>query len=193
MENLFFYDMENLTRVLITIPILYILVVLYVKMAGIRTTAQMNSFDWIVTVALGSVLASTIVLKNVPLIAGAVAVLALILLQFILTKLTFWSQSWKKIVHSTPQLLLLNGKFIEENLRSTRVVKSEILAAIRERGHPNINNVYAVVLETDAKLSVIGMDKSNTSFSLADVQGLPDGLKNDLKNAKQSGDFPEFP
>ena len=73
------------------------------------------------------------------------------------------------------------------------MVKSEILAAIREHGHPNINNVYAVVLETDANLSVIGMDKSNTPFSLADVQGLPDGLKDDLNTAKQSGDFPQFP
>lgn len=184
MDKTFFIDYENICRVLISAPIMYISVIIYIRILGKRSTSQLNSFDWIVTVAMGSLVASTIVIKNVSIMDGLAAILALLLLQFLLTKITLLFPSIKKIIRSTPQLLLYNGEFIKKNMKKERVVESEVLAAMRENGIQNIDEVHAVVLETNAKFSVISKSENNSSFTLADVQGLPEGLKQDIEKRR---------
>ena len=186
MEKLFYDDFENMIRIVISAPIIYLLVIGYIQLMGKRTTSQMNSFDWIVTVAMGSIVASIVLLKNVPIIDGALAIFTLMGLQYIITKLMVHFKLWRKIVRSTPELLVFEGKFIEENMVKERMVKSEIYAAIRESDINGISEVYAVVLETDATFSVISKNEKNTPLSLIDVNGLPEGLRNNLENVKNA-------
>lgn len=189
MDKLFYDDFENMIRIFISAPIIYLLVVGYIKLMGKRTTSQMNSFDWIVTVAMGSIVASVVMLKNVPIVNGAVAIFTLMGLQFIITKLMVHFKVWKNLIRATPELLVFEGKFIDENMISERMVRSEIYAAIRESGVHGIGEVYAIVLETDATLSVISKDKKNTPLSLIDVHGLPAELENALERDKEKLDF----
>ncbi len=184
MDKLFYDDFENMIRIVISAPIIYLVVVGYIHLMGKRTTSQMNSFDWIVTVAMGSIVASVVMLRNVPIVNGAVAIFTLMGLQYIITKLMVRFKAWRKIIRSTPKLLVFEGKFIEDNMINERMVRSEIYAAIREAGVHGIGEVYAVVLETDATLSVIGKDEKNTPLSLMDVNGLPEELENELKTTK---------
>lgn len=188
MDKLVFDSADNLLRIVISAPILYFLVILYIRIIGKRTTSQMNSFDWIVTVAMGSLFASTIILKDISLIEGAVLILILIGLQFFLTKLIVHSSQLRKIIRSTPQLLVYNGCFLENNMASERIVENEVLSAIRHRGIQNIDEVHAVVLETDATFSVIKKVEDNASYTLADVQGLPEGLKEELEKREETKD-----
>lgn len=184
MDKLILEDITNIFRILFSAPIMYVVVILYIRLFGKRTSSKMNSFDWIVTVAMGSIVASTVILKGVPLLAGISGILILIILQFIITKLSTQFVWLRNLVQSTPQLLLFEGQFLEDIMRKERVTKTEVLAAIRESGLPNVKQVYAVVLETNAHLSVISMDESDTAFSLADVEGLPEGLKNELQEIR---------
>lgn len=188
---MFYNGSGSILKILVSAPITYITIILYIRYFGKRTTSQMNSFDWIVTVAIGSIAASTVILDGVPILNGILAIFILILLQFAITKTIIISSKTRRLVLSTPMLLLFEGDFLDKNLKSERVTRAEIMAAIRESGLPNINEVYAVVLETNANFSVIGMDKRNTSFSLADVGGLPEGLKSELKTIRDSGEFPD--
>ncbi len=187
METIFFDKWENLWRILIAAPIVYIMVIVYIRFIGKRTTSQLNSFDWIVTVAIGSLVGSSIVLESVSIIGGLIAVLALIVFQYAITKLTYHFGFFRKWVQAAPRLLLYEGKFIDKNMERERVTKGEVYAAVRHRDILNINNVYAVVFETDASFSVLKMEEKETCFSLADVQGLPDDLEKDLKAAQSAG------
>lgn len=55
---MFFSDSFSFTRILVVGILSYILIVFVLRVSGKRTLSKMNSFDFIVTVALGSVLAS---------------------------------------------------------------------------------------------------------------------------------------
>ena len=182
MEVYFKPDWVNILQILITAPIMYLYVIFWVRVIGIRSTSQMNSFDWIVTVAVGSVFASTIVFKQTMLIEGMVAIFVLLGLQYVLTYTVRRSQKVRNILKATPQLLFFDGKFLEENMRNERIVRSEVYAVIREAGYKSTDDVYAIVLETNAKMSVIPNENNDQlGFSLSDVDGLPDGLKKDLE------------
>jgi len=175
-------DTEVILQILITAPLMYLLVIFYVRLIGTRSTSQMNSFDWIVTVAMGAITASTIVLSDITILEGAFSILVLLLLQYCMT---WGNQRWawmRKLMRTTPQLLLFEGEFLKENMKQERILKSEVYAAIRQEGYKNKNSIYAVVLETNAKLSIIHNDKKDgLPFSLSNVQGLPEGLKKDLE------------
>ncbi|MHA7059499.1 DUF421 domain-containing protein [Aquimarina sp. M1] len=181
MENIFIGTSENIGRIAISAPIIYLLVIIYIRIVGKRATSQMNSFDWIVTVAMGSLLASTIIVKDIKLIEGAFAIALLLFMQYALTKAMLYLPWLRKVVRSTPQLLVYNGEFVHENMIKERVVENEVLSAIRHRGIQNIDEVHAVVLETDATFSVISRKENTNAYTLSNVQGLPDGLKEDLK------------
>lgn len=175
-------DWVDLIDIAINAPIIYILVIVYVRLIGKRSTSKMNSFDWIVTVGMGSIVASTIILEGVTLLEGAFSILLLLLLQFCLTySVTHWAFA-QRVLKTSPQLMLYKGEFITDNMKKERVLKSEVFAAIRRHSYKSTEDIYAVVLETDASFSVIPNDNDDVpGFSLADVSGLPDGLKEDLQ------------
>ena len=177
MIDFFFHpDWHNMLSILITTPLVYILVIVYLRMVGKRAISQMNNFDWIVTVAMGSLVGATIINKEVKLFDGALAIGLLLLMQYVITRF-MWSnprlQGWIK---SKPTLLLYEGKFLKGNMKSERILESEIHSAIREKGAYKVEDIQAVILESDAKLSVI--PKGNVTqggIILEEVGGLPAG------------------
>ena len=58
-------------------------------------------------------------------------------------------------MRSAPRILLRDGEFLDEALDHERVTRGEVEAAIRKKGGGRIEEVSAVVLETDGTLSVI--------------------------------------
>lgn len=171
MDNLFYNNTESLWRILISAPLIYIFIIINIKLMGKRSTSQLNSFDWLVTVAMGSIVASVVMQKDTSLLSGILAIFTMMGLQYIITKLMFKFPFWKKMVRSRPRLLLLNGEYLLPNMKKERIVKSEILAAVREKGFADLKDVYAVVLETDASLSVIQKKEKSVQSTLEDVCG----------------------
>ncbi len=167
---MFFDGWEDVVRIIIIAISSYIGVVVLLRISGKRTLSKWNSFDFIVTIALGSVLASLILSKDVSLSEGITALAVLILLQFIVTKISVHSKFMRDVVKGEPTLLLLEGEFIEKALLKTRVTESEVLATIRASGIGAIEDVGAVVLETDGSFTVIQKSSMNSRTALRDVE-----------------------
>lgn len=151
-----FYDNTyGLLRILVVGPLAYLAVVLMLRVSGKRTLSKMNAFDFIVTVALGSVLASTIMTESVALLEGVLGMGMLVLLQFVITWLSVRSKTVSNLIKAEPSLLYHNGSYIDSQMKRSRITESEVQAAIREQGNGSLNDVQAVVLETDGSFSVI--------------------------------------
>lgn len=156
MENLFFNSWQSLIRTFISGVIAYFLLIVFLRISGKRTLSKLNAFDLVVTVALGSTLATILLNKNVAIVEGLLALLMLIFFQYIIT----WSSvRWNtigKAVKSTPSVHYYQGEFYTGVMERERVTKEEVIAAARQNGIENIENVRVVFLETDGSLSVIG-------------------------------------
>lgn len=170
---MFFESWVDIGRTAATSILFYVFIIISVRIGGKRATSKMNNYDWIVTVALGSIAGSTILFKDVTIGDGVVASGVLIGLQYIITKLSVRFERVRQLVQSTPRLLLYNGSFLKEAMVRERVTESEIRAAVREKGIPDIAKVRAVVLEADAELSVIGEEDGQVLRILTGVEGAP--------------------
>ena len=159
MERVFFQSWEGLIRTVVAGLLTYIVLIAFLRVSGKRTLSKMNAFDFVVTVALGSTLATILINKNVALAEGAAAFALLIGMQFAVT----WSSvrfPWiRRLVTGEPKLMTYRGRYLPDALRSARVTKDEIQAAVRAAGLADIYDAEAIVLETDGSFSVVRMKK----------------------------------
>lgn len=161
----------SLFHTLIAGTLSYIGLIVWLRISGKRTLSKWNAFDFVVTIALGSILASALLTKSVSLVQTMVAIGLLVIFQFILTWLSVRSDIVQNLIKARPSLLFFKGEFLEHSLKQERVAKGEVLAAIRLSGGSNLNDIGAVVLETDGSFSVIKDLNANESSALRDVQG----------------------
>lgn len=155
MENLFFASTDNLIRILVSAPVLYVAVIAFIRISGKRSTSQLNNFDWVVTVAMGSLMGSGIIVRDITLAEVLLAMIVLLGLQYLVTKGLMKSDLVEQVVKARPTLLFHNGEFLRGAMREERITETEVLSAIRGSGIGRMEDVAAVILETDARLSVI--------------------------------------
>jgi uncharacterized membrane protein YcaP (DUF421 family) len=152
---MWFAGWEPLVRTLVTGACAYAALVLLVRVAGKRTLSKMNAFDLVVTVALGSTLASTLTSQDVTIAQGILALTLLIGLQFVITWLSVRSARVREITRSEPTLIAYGGRPLDDALRRERMTHGELEAAVRDAGVGALDDVAAVVLETDGTVSVV--------------------------------------
>lgn len=165
MNNIFFSSWESLFRTGSIGILTYIALIFMLRITGNRTLSQMNSFDFIVTIALGSTFSSGMMDKSIPLTDTLLAFVVLIGLQWAIIKLSVKYQAMDNLVKSDPVLLFYRGRFYKEKMHKTRVTQEEILASIRQDGLSSLDQVEAVVLETNGKLSAVPKQLSHESHN----------------------------
>jgi uncharacterized membrane protein YcaP (DUF421 family) len=166
---MFFDSVYDLIRVLVVGVLAYVGLVVLLRLSGKRTLAKMNAFDLVVTVALGSTLASILLNADVSYSEGALALVVLALLQLAASWLSTRWPAARAVIKSRPALLLRDGDLLTDELRRERVTAGEVRQALRARGYGDQHDVAAVVLETDGSFSVISRGNAGNRSTLIDV------------------------
>ena len=146
--------MSTLNLILNTIVILFAALGI-TRLAGLRTFAKMSSIDFATTIAVGSVIASTILNSKTSLLSGSVALASIIVFQLTVARLIKNSDFIDKLLTNKPLLLMIDGEIIQENLDRCGVSQSDLMAKLREANALNFDNIKAVVFETTGDVSVL--------------------------------------
>jgi uncharacterized membrane protein YcaP (DUF421 family) len=149
----------------------YVALILLLRVSGKRTLTKMNAFDLVVTVALGSTLATVVLSPDVALAEGVLALAMLIGMQLAITWLSVRSATLKHVVKSEPSLLFHDGRMLSRALRAQRVTEDEVRAAMRAEGVRRVEDVEAVILETDGSFTVLGRGPAEATSAARDVAG----------------------
>lgn len=170
MEQIFFNNGFVLLRTAVIGVSAYVSLIVLLRLSGKRTLSKMNAFDLVVTVALGSTLASILLNKDVALAQGVLAFALLVGLQFAVTWSSIRARWIRRLVTGEPSLLLYRGEYLPKALRQARVTEDEIRAAVRSAGLAAPEEAEAVVLETDGSFSVVRRGSGHGALSLPDVE-----------------------
>jgi uncharacterized membrane protein YcaP (DUF421 family) len=107
-----FDSWTGLGRVVLVGTLAYLALVLLLRISGKRTLTKLNAFDLVVTVALGSTLATVLLSKTVALAEGALALGLLVFLQYAIAWLSVRSPGFQSVIKAEPTLLLCRGRFL---------------------------------------------------------------------------------
>lgn len=167
---MFFDNWAQILKILITGSLAYVAIITILRLSGKRTLSQMNAFDFIITVALGSTLATSMLSKDTPLLEGLTGLALLVLLQFLVSWTYVRLPLFGKLVKSEPKLLFYEGEFKNRALQEERIKKEELLQAARSQGILSLDQINAIVLETNGKFSIIKNASQQTHSTLQNVK-----------------------
>lgn len=170
MQHFFFDGWMPVLRTLILGVLAYIALVVLLRASGKRTLSKMNAFDFVVTVAIGSTLATILLSRDVSLAQGITAFAVLIFLQYVITWLSVRLEPFNKLIKAEPRMLYYRGEYLAGAMKRERVNQDEILAKVRNAGHASLEEIDAVVMETDGELTVVQKTTAGSPAALENVQ-----------------------
>lgn len=131
-------------------------VVLLVRIVGLRSFSKMTNFDFVMTVAMGSLLAGAAQVSDwLPFAQVMAAMAGLFAVQYLMARARKASDTAESLMANDPCILMRDGVIDEEALRATRVTRSDLLAKLREANVMRFEDVRAVVLENTGDISVL--------------------------------------
>lgn len=157
-------DLETALWILLDAMLMLLAVVGVVRLTGLRAFAKMSAFDFTVTVAVGSVMASIILNPDTSAVHGLLVIAALMIAQVVIALARRLSPRAGAIVDNTPLLLMEGETILEENLAASRMTRKDLLAKLREANVTDFSTVRAVVMETTGEVSVLHGSPDATSL-----------------------------
>lgn len=148
-------DLGTLVDVLFKAAVIVVVVIVLTRLNGLRSLSKQSAFDFPITVATGSLIASTIMSKDTPVLVGVVAAASLYAVQALISLVRVNSGLVKEAVDNTPLLLMEGERIFDANLRAARMTREDLMSKLRMADISDPAEVRAVIFETTADVSVI--------------------------------------
>ena len=162
MSDWFTASPESLVAIALSAVAVYAGVLVYTRLAGLRSFAKMSSFDFAMTVGVGSMLASSILTATPSLPQALVGLGMLYLLQWSVGKARRASATVQNLVDNEPLLLMDGPEMLRDNMRESGVTEDDLWAKLREANVLDVSQVRAVVMETTGDISVLHGEAGGT-------------------------------
>ena len=145
-------------------------VIILVRVVGNRALSKMTAFDFLVTLATASLLATAGASRSwSSFLQATAAITTLIAAQYVLSIARRRSTTVRRLMENEPVLLVRDGRFLDGALRRTRVSREDIMAKLREADVGGLERVSAIVLETTGDISILATDAIDPHL-LSDVR-----------------------
>lgn len=149
-----FMNNELLLVIFRTILVLIILFIL-TKYMGKKQVSQMNIYDYLVGITIGSIAADIALDIDKDMIAGIFSLIIFGLSGILVTYLTLKSIRFRRIFTGVPTILIEKGKIIEKNLRKEGIDINDLQEEARQCGYFDLSKINYAVLETSGNISFL--------------------------------------
>lgn len=143
--------------------LIFVAIMMLTRIVGLRSFAKFTAYDFAFTVAIGSIISSTLT-SSTSVVHGMTAVAGLLLLTYLFSFLQRVLPIIKKITSNAPLLLMDGSEILEKNLKYGRIEREQLIAKLREANVLNYDQVAAVVLESTGDISVLHRTNKEEKF-----------------------------
>jgi uncharacterized membrane protein YcaP (DUF421 family) len=176
MPDFLFNGFQSVLRIVLVGTGVYLGLVLLIRVSGKQSLAKRTGYGLSVTVALGSVLATSLLPSQVSLVDGLLGFALLLSLQHLLSVGVARFKPIEYIAATRPRLVLSQGEPDEAAMGRERLTLGDLRAAARAHGFASLEQIDAMILESDGTLSVIAKLEGSCS-ALDDVEGAESAIR----------------
>ncbi|WP_158744258.1 DUF421 domain-containing protein [Acidisphaera sp. L21] len=141
--------------VIIRAAIAYLILLLAVRLIGRRMASMMAPFDIVVLFLFGGALMSAVLADDHSMVAAVSAILSIGLMHVSISALKQRLAWFGRIVDGTPIIVYEKGEWHQDRMRTLRMLESDVMAAVRQKGLMRLEQVRYAVIERDGKVSII--------------------------------------
>lgn len=145
---------------------------LLAKIMGHKQVAQLDFFDYINGITIGSIaaeLATELEAPWKPLIAMIIYGMTAVVLSLLTNKYP----KIRKYVNGSPTILMNGGKLYRKNMKKAKLDLSEFLTMCREQGYFDLNDIQTAIFEYNGKLTILP-NSANRPVTPADIELNPE-------------------
>lgn len=188
-----------MTTIIIRVLIIYILILFVFRLMGKRQIAQMQPFEFVLTLIIADLAVIPMAEIALPILNGVVPLLTLVVFHFIITIATRKSKLFSKIISGKPVIVITPNGIDYESLKKLNITLEDLFEAIRGAGYFSFTEVNYAIMETNGKVSVMpkpgnapltandmGIEKDESSLPLTIISEgryMEDNLKLTNKDA----------
>ena len=167
-QTWFSINWQQVVGIALSVIGFYFCLILFTRIVGLRSFSKLSSYDLAMTVGIGSILASTVLSKSTSLLQGVFAIGMLFTLQAVLSIIRRKFKPFKALIDNQPIILMANGAYLHDNLKKAKLSENDIKQILRKNGIKSKSEVFAVIMETTADISVIKSSDTSPDWSLFD-------------------------
>jgi len=136
---------------------LFSAVILFViaKIIGHKQVAQLEFFDYITGITIGSIAAELATTLDKPWWKPTISMLVFGTITVALSIITRKFARSRKFINGTPTIVMSDGKLYRENMKKAKLELSEFLLLCRQEGYFNLDDIQTAVFEYNGKLSIL--------------------------------------
>lgn len=124
------------------------------KIIGHKQMSQLDFFDYITGITIGSIAAELATELEKPLYPlTAMAVYGAV--TFLLAVTTSKFPRTRKFINGTPTIIMNNGKIYRKNMKKAKIDLSEFLVMCRQEGYFNLADIQTAIFEYNGRLTVL--------------------------------------
>lgn len=135
--------------------LLYLILIIVIRLMGKRQLGQMEPSEFVVTMLVADLAAVPMQDLGTPLLSGIIPILTILFLELILSALSYYSITVRKLFCGRPVILMENGIILQENLKKTRITPDELTELLREKEITDLDTVKYAILEANGQLSAL--------------------------------------
>ena len=162
MSDWFTADPISLVAIALSAVAVYAAVLVYTRLAGLRSFAKMSSFDFAMTVAIGSMLAASVLNRSVALPQALVGIGMIFALQIGVGWARRRWNGFQHLVDNEPLLLMDGDEMLWDHMKKVQVTEDDLWSKLREANVLDVSQVRAVVMETTGDITVLHGDPDGT-------------------------------
>lgn len=138
--------------------VIYIAMILGLRLLGKRELGQLSIYDLVLIIVISNAVQNAMVGNDNSLVGGLVAAVTLLILNRIFTWFMVQSDTVRNWMEGEPTLIVRDGKLIKSHMQREGVTTAHVMAAMREHGIDQLDQVQMAVLEVDGSISIVGKE-----------------------------------
>lgn len=147
--------LEKLAR-----PVLvYISLIVMLRFFGKRELAQLNPFDLVVILSLSNTVQNAIIGPDNSLVGGVVGAVALLGINYAVSRLKFASQTVERLIEGRPVKIIEHGKISEPERKQELMTDRDLDVIAHQHGFEDSSDIERLVLDPNGTFLVDGKDE----------------------------------
>ena len=147
--------LDKVFQTIISSTIAIIALFILARIMGKKQMSQLNFFDYVIGITIGSIASEYAVVRDIHLAEGLTALVVVSLFSILVSYISVKSYRGRKILDGTPVILIENGKIMERNMQKVKLNINDLLEECRQKNIFDIADVEFAILETSGRLSIL--------------------------------------
>ena len=153
------FIMSNFFNICFRTILVLIILFFITKMMGKKQISELNFFDYVVGITIGSIAADISLDIEKNMIAGIAALFIYGFISYIISFVSIKSILARRFFIGVPTVLVEKGKIIESGLKKSKIDVNDLLMEARENGYFNLDEIDYALMEVNGNISFLPKEK----------------------------------